>query len=191
MKKINVFWNGKKLRDIYPHATWFEVLKWRVKKFLRKMTIASVAGLVIWMSVLAGQEFFPKTVYAVKEKEVIVDNLGKKIDEIRAEALVGIKQCESQGHSEEDGIIIFDSNNEASIGQYQFQRDTVIHYYKVLYGQVITRKEAVLIALDDSKAKKLAYDVIYTTDKGWRNWYNCSKKIGMESTLALISKLEN
>ena len=42
--------------------------------------------------------------HAVQEKEVIVDNLGKKIEEIKQEALAGIKKCESAGYTENDGI---------------------------------------------------------------------------------------
>lgn len=123
-------------------------------------------------------------------KEVQVDNLSKKIDEIKDEAVNGIMKCESAGHTEGDGIIIFDSNNKASIGQFQFQKATVIHYYKTLYNTDIDAKEAVLIALDTDRARKLTKDVIFKTDKGYTNWVTCSDKIGMKATLNVIHTLE-
>ena len=125
-----------------------------------------------------------------RDREVVVDNLGKKIEEIKLEALESLKQCESAGHSEDDGIVIFDANGKASYGQLQWQKSSVQHYYKTLYGKDITPKEAVLIALDTPKAQALAYDVIFTTEKGWTNWTNCAKKIGLVQTLGLVHKLE-
>lgn len=128
----------------------------------------------------------------VVTKEVYVDNLGKKVEEIQNEAMDALRQCESRGHKEEDGIIIFDSNNEASIGRYQFQRKTVVYYYKTLYNQVITPKEAVMIALDDDKARKLASEIIFGSDeKGWRNWFNCANETKMPETIKLLARLQD
>jgi hypothetical protein len=164
-------------------------MKHNKKKFFNIMlfTVAIMCGVFVIVT-----EYTRADYQAPQTKEILVDNLGKKITEIKSEALDALSQCESRGHKEEDGIIIFDSNNEPSIGRYQFQRDTVIHYYKVLYNQTINRKEAVLIALDDDKARKLAYDIIFSSDsKGWRNWFNCGNKIDIAATLKLIAKLES
>lgn len=130
------------------------------------------------------------TVYT-NTKEVVVDNLSVKIDQLKEEALSDLKQCESGGYSEEDAIIIFDSNSEASIGQYQFQRKTVQYYYKSLYNKDISKKEAVLIALDTDQARTLSSDIIFKTDKGYTNWANCAKKIKLVETLSLIKKLND
>jgi hypothetical protein len=41
MKKINVLWNGKKLCQIYPHATRWEVIKYKMARFFRKVIITA------------------------------------------------------------------------------------------------------------------------------------------------------
>ena len=120
----------------------------------------------------------------------VPDAIVLTIEQIKNKALDEIQACESAGHSEEDGIIIFDSNSKASIGQYQWQKTSVQHYYKTLYGQTISSKEAVIIALDTEKARKLTHDVIFTTEKGWTNWTNCGKKIGIVKTLELLKQLQ-
>jgi len=107
----------------------------------------------------------------------------------KADVVARLAACESAGHSEDDGIIIFDTNNRASIGRLQFQKATVIHYMKRLYGQDITAKEAVLIALDTEKAKALATDIIFTTDNDATDWLNCSNKLGLGADIKAIKKL--
>lgn len=179
---------GKKLCEVYPYATWWEVLKWRMTRIFRVVfLVAFLAGLSVG-SFKIGSEFFGKPVYA--EKIVLTDSLGKKIEELKRGVVADIQKCESAGHKEDDGIIIFDSNEKASIGTMQWQKASVIHYYKKLYKQDITSKEAVLIALDDKRAESLAYDVIFTEKEGWRNWFNCGVKIEVKRTLDIISKLE-
>ena len=162
-------------------------MKHNKKKFV-KFTFWLVVVMLVGFSLF---NLTSEVEYRVQEKQVLVDNLKGKIEEIKDEALESLKQCESAGYSEEDGIIIFDSNNQASIGQFQFQKKTVIHYYKILFNKDITAKEAVLIAMDTAQAKKLAYEIIYKTEKGHTNWYNCSKKIGLTETLKIVNKLES
>lgn len=190
MKSIKVFYNGKRLRDIYPHATRWEVIKWKAKRLIRKIFITSTVLAILYLSITVGGSMFPNTVYSVQEKQIVVDSLGQKIEEIKQTALDELEKCESAGHSEDDGIIIFDSNDKASIGQYQFQKATVAHYYQVLYGEKITGKQSVEIALDKTKARKLAYDIIFKTENGLKNWINCSNKIELRNTLEIIKTLE-
>lgn len=153
-------------------------------KFTLWLVVIMITGFGVYNAKAAQVE------YLTSEKIVEVDNLGKKIDQIKDEALEALKDCENAHYGEDDGIIIFDSNNKASIGEYQFQKDTVIHYEKILNGRDITRKESVLIALDTPKAKKLAHDVIFTTEKGYTNWKICSEKTGLQKTIEIVKKLE-
>lgn len=188
MKSFKVFQGSKRLKDIYPHATKWQVFKFKTARFLRKLFLISAIAVVAFF---VAKTWYPDTTYAVQEKLVMVDTLGKKVEELKSDLLSDLSACESGGHKESDGIIIFDSNNEASIGQYQFQIKTVQHYYKVIYNQTITRKEAVLIALDEAKAKSLAHDIIFKGDsKGLGNWVNCTKKKSLNTQLAIIKKLE-
>lgn len=165
----------------------FSSFRTKFVRFVKKLAFWSVIALLIYGAFQFGISS-SETTYA--RETIEVDNLGKKVEQIKNEALDALMHCESAGYSEEDGIVIFDSNSKASYGQYQWQKASVQHYYKTLYNQEITPKQAVLIALETEKARKLAYDVIFTTEKGWSNWYNCANKTKLQETLALISKLE-
>lgn len=118
------------------------------------------------------------------------DTMGPKVETMKMEIVHKIQDNERAGHTEDDGIIIFDTNKEMSIGTYQYQKKTVIYYYKKLYGQDITPKQAVLIALDDAKSEKLTYDILFKEEKGWSNWYNASIKYDLPAKISVIKELE-
>lgn len=100
------------------------------------------------------------------------------------------KQCETKTATDPDAAIIFDSNNEPSIGAFQYQRKTVIHYYKVLYGKDISRVEAIQIAIDHKRAADLTTDILFKTEEGWRNWFNCAHTLDLPVQIQLLKKLE-
>lgn len=87
MKKLKVMYNGKKLREIYPHSTPFQVFKWKVKKFLRKVFILSLLLATIVVIFKLGGWLNPSTI--ITQAEVI-----KEI-EIDAPVLDRIAQAES------------------------------------------------------------------------------------------------
>lgn len=101
------------------------------------------------------------------------------------------QKCETKDHKEPDSVIIFDSNNEPSIGAWQFQRKTVQAYVKMFEGRDITRVEAIQIAIDHERAFQLAKRIIFE-DKGKShlNWYNCSKKLGLAERVAILKELD-
>jgi len=140
--------------------------------------------------------FFPKVEYSIVEKEVVVDNLSEKINELKGELMATLKKGESLGSKECNALITFDPNPNnkkveiASIGCYQFKVSTVIYYYKKLYGQDITRTQAMQIAIDEHKAGELARDIIFKEKGGLDNWYNTAKKNDLYSKLAIIRQLE-
>jgi hypothetical protein len=166
------------------------VFKFKVKRFFRKCLIAVILVAVVYGIFMAGKFVNPIVKYQIQEKEVILDNLSEKINELKGKLVDDIRKCESAGYSEDDGIIIFDSNNKASIGNYQFQKKTVIYYAKMFYGKDLTGKEAVLLALDEKKAGELASKVIFESENGLDNWLNCSKKVGAYAQLKVIKELE-
>jgi hypothetical protein len=131
-------------------------------------------------------------------KEIVqVDNLGKKVEELKWEVVDVIQACESAGHTEDDAIIMYDNNqagtlkgkNVWSLGQLQWKVPTIQHYVKLLEGKVITQKEAVTIALDTDRARELAYKVIFQ-ENGLNNWKNCADKTKSWDKLKVISQLE-
>jgi hypothetical protein len=100
-----------------------------------------------------------------------------------------LRACESGGAKDPEGLIVFDSNKVASIGSLQFQVKTVIHYYKTLYGKDITNKEAINIATNDSLAIPLAKDIMFKSKNLANDWFNCSKKLGLESEIKIIKSI--
>jgi hypothetical protein len=139
--------------------------------------------------VLGGMIFGTSSVtYATQE--VPIDTTPQKIDALKADLVSRLMACESAGHTEGDGIIIFDSNAKASIGRAQFQKATIVYYEKQLYDRDVSGKEAVEIALDDAQAAQLAQDIIFKTDDGLHNWVNCGNKLQLAPEVAVIEKLE-
>ncbi len=191
MNYLKRFWNGKDLNEVYPHATTWKVIKYRISKLFRKVIILSAITATLLLSAQIGRYAKPAVIYKTEAKEVIIniDNLTPKIDELKASVNADIKKCESAGHPESDGIIILDTNNKMSIGQYMYQKDTVLYYYKTLYKKDITKKEAVLIALDSTKASDLTDDILYKTPNGYTNWLNCSNKYDIKNRVAIIKSL--
>ena len=186
--KIEYLFVRPNLRDIYPHSTKWQIFKYHTANGLRRLFIVSLIVSGVFGFAQAYRYSAPIVVMA--DREVLVDNLGKKVTELKAEIVETLRQCESSGHSEDDGIIVFDSNGQASIGNWQFQKKTVIHYYQKLYGLAITQKEAVLIALDDKKAATLTEKILFEVENGQDEWYNCSKKLGLKTWIEIIKKLQ-
>jgi len=113
-----------------------------------------------------------------------------KVEVLKEDVLNRLMACESAGYSEDDGIVILDSNDKHSFGQFQFQKKTIQHYMDKLYGQKVTGKEAVLLALDTARARSLAEDIIWKEEGGIFNWENCAKKTGIVPDISVIKKLE-
>ena len=94
----------------------------------------SVVVCVLIGAIVAGVSFSQRTmVYKAVERVVTVDRSSEmykaKIETLKNDLVNDLAvKCETKGAKDPDGVIIFDSNNEASIGAYQFQRKTVIYY---------------------------------------------------------------
>lgn len=157
-----------------------------LKKFLSKSFKVSALLGSIYLAYIVGGYSSPIQFVQAEAK----DSFPQRIEALKVKVVEQLKSCESAGHSEDDGIVILDSNNKMSIGQLQFQKATVIYYYKSLYNKNITGKEATEIALNTEKAMALAEDIIFKTDKGLTNWKNCSDKHNLWSQVSAIKSLE-
>ncbi len=188
MRKMKIFWNGERLRDVYPHASRWQVIKFRARNLIRNVVKAMIIIGALATVGLMGAHFNPKTVYVAKE--VIVDAMPSKIERLKGEVADQLSACESNGYTDGDGLIVFDSNSKASIGKLQFQKATVIHYYNLLYGVKLTGKEAVMLALDTERAKELAIRIMFETpNMAGKDWVNCDRKLGLDQQIRLIKKL--
>lgn len=187
MKPLKVYWNGKYLRDIYPFATRYEVFKYRVRKFLRRVVQVSViAAMLSGVMVGVYQAGKTNTIYAVN-----TDSFPAKVDNLKNDLVNRLADCERAGYEEEDAPIVLDTNKKFSIGVMQFQLDTIIHYSKVLRNENLTKKEATLLALDEQRAKDLAKHIIFQSKNGVeKDWVMCNRKLGLQKEVDIIKKLE-
>ncbi len=117
-------YNGKKLRDIYPHATKWQVFKYRVGKFFRKCLIIAGLALLVVLIFKAGGLYNPATI--ITQAEVI------KEVEVRAPILDRIAGCESQGSAklkgtqwDKNGQVLMRSNTNKSVDVGKYQINTV------------------------------------------------------------------
>jgi len=120
------------------------------------------------------------------------DRLEEKVRQLKDEVLDSLAKCESGGRDNESGIIVWDTNNKPSLGKFQFQVATVQHYVEKRDGTKISGREAILLALDETEARKLAEWVIFDSGKGSASdWVICTRKGNLAEKQAIIKSLEN
>lgn len=113
----------------------------------------------------------------------------QKVEALKEDILDRLKNCESGDLELDDAPIILDTNGEISIGLFMFQRDTVIYYWEKFYGERISRKRAVEIAISE-KARELAKAIIFEETGGIYNWKNCAHKEGLVPEITVIKKIQ-
>ena len=191
MKKIKVFHMGKRLKDIYPHATRFQVFKYKVAQFVRKLFKVSLIGGAVYGAFILGGYATP--LHFVQGEST--DSLPAKIEVLKNEVVESIWKLESNA-STEDGIVVIDDNKAKSLprkdklsyGCMQFKVSTVQHFQKVVYQKDVNNYDAIMIALDCQKAKEFAKDVIFKTQGGLWDWSVATKEMGMK--VEIIKSLE-
>lgn len=180
---VRITYMGKEVQPRKKNGRYASVSRWKV--FVGFAVLGAVAGMVALSP--------ENTVSAVNTSQVVtveVDKTPEKIDNLKWETVDLLQKCESGGRKVEDGIVVLDTNNRGSYGPLQFQRDTVVYYHKKLYGETITGQEAIIFALKEDTARQLAKDVLFQVDGSWKEWYNCSKKLGLADRIALIKEFE-
>ncbi len=197
MKPIKVFFNGKRLKDVYPHATAFQVFKYRVRcairwTITRLMLTAGIAAILLtgyFIGTTQGHELIAVQ-NAVAPKAFASETLEAKLATSKDDLVESLGLlCETKGAKEPDATIILDTNNEMSIGSFQFQIKTVQHYFKVLYQKEISRVEAIQIAIDHKRAAALTKDILFTVPNGYGNWAICAAKLQLPIQIAVLNKL--
>lgn len=114
MKKTRITYNGKLYKHIYLENTPWQVFKYKVKMFFKKLFLFSLMSGALYGAFQLGAEIFPKTIYA-KQIEV------KHID-LTAPVMDRIKKCESGGRQfDKNGKIVTRKNKNGSFdyGAYQ------------------------------------------------------------------------
>lgn len=162
-KAIKVFWMGKPLHHVYPHATKFQVFKWKVGEFLKacvrftvKVAFFSGIGYGLFM---AGAYFNPIITYATQEKVV------EKVVEVSVPVMDRIARCESTNtHFDKNGQVLVrgNTNRTVDVGRYQINS--------------VWFKKATELGLDVFKEednKKMAYWIYH--NHGTEPWYASEK----------------
>ena len=108
MKKTKVLFNGKRLKDIYVGASKWEVFKYRVRVWFRRLVLLSILGGILWFVYTMGSLLNPAIVYT--KAEVI-----KEVP-IKAPILEKIFVCESGGkHFDKNGQVLMRSNTNRTV----------------------------------------------------------------------------
>jgi len=204
MKSTKVYLGEKRLKDVYVGATKWEVMKFRTARMVKRVLVTSLIVCTIGWGV-AGGFYYAKS--AIEPSVVFAEDrslhlLNSKIDDLKDGVIEKLKKCESGGATEDDGLVTYDplqsnpgatsKRNIPSFGSFQFKKDTVIHYFKMQTGKVLTPKEAVLLSLDDEKAGELVkYIAFETKNKIGKDWVNCNKKLNLDAQVDLIKSLSN
>lgn len=190
-KLVKVSVNGRKQSPIDLHRTklgkFIFLCKYYTKKTIKWLCILGIITLAIYIY-LSGHIKYQ----APETQTVFIDNLSIKVNDLKNKLIADLKEGEN------GDIVTYDppkgkylcKEDFASFGKYQFKVCTVKGYYKKLYNKDITKKEAVLIALDDIKAEELARDIIFKEKGGINNWYNTANKYNLREQLSIINALQ-
>lgn len=126
MKSTKVFYMGKRLKDIYPHATGWQVFKFKVRKFFEKVFILAIVAAIGYGIFEAGGYFKPKEIIlpptqVIKEVEVeapILDRIADCESGKRTPAGKGVKG--SARHYAPSGQVLMtgNTNRTVDVGKY-------------------------------------------------------------------------
>lgn len=169
---------------------------------VKSKTISSVGFTLIVCAVIYGYAVGVHThLVSADSKPITIDTsrqmFAAQMDKMKFMIVEEVRGCEGQSYKESDGLVTFDpkigGKNDAtamSYGTLQFKKSTVIYYYKLLYGKVITSKEAVLIALDDERSGQLATDIMFKTKNMANDWATCAAKWDTNNKIKIIKRFE-
>lgn len=118
-KILKVIYNGEFLCNVYPHASKWQVFKYKLAMLVRKVLIGSfILGASYGMFMAGRVTTEPVKVYA--DKEVIVKVKGK------ASVMDRIAKCESGGkHFKDNGDVVYGYNKNGSIDVGKYQINTI------------------------------------------------------------------
>lgn len=166
----------------------FTTIKNIIKFTFKWATIGGLFGGVVYLAFLFG---------TLARTEVIkadpIDTMAQKVEKMK-DALIDEIIKKETGTS--TAPCIPDDNkrgtlpikDKVSCGVLKFKVGTVQYYEKNLYGKNLDNYEAMAIALDETKARALARDIIFKVPGGIRNWSVATND--MVSKTELIKILE-
>jgi hypothetical protein len=163
---------------------------WFVWTVCRRGLQGLIVALFLYASYSVGRYLHPVTAFADRTIDNSEISFKAKIEALKDGVVKQLAACENTGYTENGVQIIWDTNNKASIGSLMFQIDTVRYYYKLMTGKEISKKDAVILALDEARARELAKWVMFETkNMAGKDWVNCDKKLKLDQQIILIKGL--
>jgi hypothetical protein len=135
-KVLKVTYMGNPLKDIYPHSTKLEIIKYRFARGIRVLGIQAVIALALLTSNYIGQiTVEPVKVYA--DREVV------KEVRVKAPVMDRIAFCESSGQhiEKKTGQVVMRSNNNKTVDVGKYQLNSVWFKKASDLGLDITKEE--------------------------------------------------
>lgn len=105
MKKIRITWNGQLLREVYPHATKWQVFKYRARRFFNRVLIV--------MGILAVGSGIGLTSYAFGQMATNPSVTTVTADDSAVPVLQRIASCEEYGEIGHQATQINPKNGQA------------------------------------------------------------------------------
>ena len=171
--------------------------KFKKRYITRNVKVASciiLGGVLLFTGLTLRSEWETRVwsygVNVAEASELRFDGLEAAKDAVLDELI----KCESGGRTD---LITYDPDKSGkdyripSFGQLQFKVPTVQHYHKKMTGEELGVAEAVAVAFDVEKSRKLAKWVIFSSGRKIDgDWFNCSKWHGLVAKVELIKSLE-
>jgi hypothetical protein len=158
MKSNRVMRYGKHFRDIYPHATRWQIFKYKVWGFTRKVLIIASFGLALTGSYALGA--------FINTPKVIPVKTSAKSD---APVLERIAQCESSGSQyDKTGQVTLHPNSDGTIDVGKYQVNSKWFKKATSFGYDLTKSD------DNRKMAEWIYENRGTGD--WQSSAKCWQK---------------
>ena len=112
MKKIKVFYGDTRLKDIYPHATRFQVMKYNLAQFMRKVFIVMVGtAFTTIIFIIMKDVYITRELDKMNQETPVVESI-KELPPV----MKRIAQCESGNkHYKENGQVVTNANTNGTV----------------------------------------------------------------------------
>ena len=106
---------GKRLKDMYPHATKWQVFKYRIYKFFMQILTWTIVAGVLYGTFSLGRYLYPATIITTTP---VIQEVDKP-----AAVLARIAQCESHNsqYDKKTGQVLLNGNKNGSVDIGKFQ----------------------------------------------------------------------
>lgn len=136
MKSIPVMWNGKKMCQIYPHATTWEVIKFKVGKFFRKAFIVVVVVGLVYLAYIIVAEFNVLKYQAVESpvvqkttdnelERIMNEENFKKVTILRARKVASDSKMAQENIKHEDIVKTEKTRHDAILSQIEAENEAI------------------------------------------------------------------